>query len=215
MLAGERQRFAGDFDAACDRLEELLRDAVRRQMHADVPLGAFLSGGIDSSVVVSFMQELASSPVKTFSIGFDDPRFDEAGHARAVAARLGTEHHDLQVTDREAMAIVPRLPDISDEPLADSSLIPTYLVAKIARQHVTVSLSGDGGDEMFGGYDKYQLGIGLDRLPARATLGRLIDWLPTRAIERTAALEGELKRNEGEAVAREQRGHERNVKAVR
>ncbi len=191
MAAGARQPFRGGFEAACDRLEELLSDAVRMQMQADVPLGAFLSGGIDSSVVVAMMQAHASSPVKTFSIGFDDPTFDEADHARAVAAHLGTEHHEMLVTDREAMDTVPHLPDICDEPFADSSLIPTYHVARIARQYVTVSLSGDGGDELFGGYHKYRLGTRLDRLPARGTLAGLMAWLPTGAIERTAALAGE------------------------
>jgi len=193
-MSGLADPFNGDEREALDELESILKAAVRGQMLSDVPLGAFLSGGFDSSLIVALMQAQSSLPVKTFTIGFHEEIYNEAVHAEAVARHLGTEHTELYVTPRECQAVIPKLPTLYDEPFSDSSQIPTFLVSELARRHVTVSLSGDGGDELFGGYDRYFRGMELYRHAnrfsdtLRRNLIRAVTLLPPSAWDRLFAL---------------------------
>ena len=189
-----RERFDFSDAEATDRLEALLRDAVDRRLVSDVPLGAFLSGGIDSSTVVALMQAQSSRPVRSYTIGFKEQGFDEASHAKAVAAHLGTDHTELYIEPAHAREIIPRLAEMYDEPFADSSQIPTFLVSEMTRRHVTVALSGDGGDELFAGYNRYTRGSaiwnGLQRIPRplRTLAGAGIRALPASFLDGALAL---------------------------
>ena len=193
VMRGIEHRFRGSEEEASQELEKLLRDAVRLRMVADVPLGVFLSGGVDSSLVTGLMQAESAVPVRTFTIGSTDAAYDESGFAAAVARHLGTNHTELLLTPDDVVSVIPRLPSMYDEPFADSSQIPTHLVAQLARRHVTVALSGDGGDELFGGYNKYFIGQKLLQrlamLPRsmRPALGRLLTSLPPRVWDRILA----------------------------
>ncbi|HEY8618264.1 asparagine synthase (glutamine-hydrolyzing) [Phenylobacterium sp.] len=183
---------------AIEMLDETLRRAVKSQMSADVPLGAFLSGGIDSSTVVAMMQDQSATPVTTFTVGFGDPGYDESMVADRVARFLGTDHHELHVTPAEAQAVVPLLGRIYDEPFADASQIPTYLIAKLARTRVTVALSGDGGDELFAGYNRHLWLPALLRMTSKLPpvvaeiLATGVDMAPAVAIQAAAKMRGPL-----------------------
>ena len=187
---GMADPFAGDDAAAIDGLEQRLSAAVRGQMLSDVPIGALLSGGVDSSLISALMQANSARPIRTFTIGFEEAEYDEATFARAVAAHLGTDHTELRLSSGDALALIPRMPEMYDEPFADSSQLPTHLVMALARQHVTVALSGDAGDEFFGGYNRYFLGpevwrrIGWLPAPLRRAIGHALVAVPAQAINR-------------------------------
>ena len=192
VARARQNQLTGSDSEMTDQLEDALSDAVAARMVADVPVGAFLSGGIDSSTIVALMQRQSSRPVRTFTVGFADRSFDESPEAAAVAAHLGTEHTAVHVGDAEAIEVISHLADTWDEPFADVSQIPTYLVSRVARQDVTVSLSGDGGDELFAGYNRHAW---LDRVWGRAafvpagprrTVGSALGSIPPGAIDRAA-----------------------------
>lgn len=197
---GKKDAFTGTMGDAVNKLDTLLSAAVSNQMVSDVPLGALLSGGIDSTAIVALMQAQSEKQIKTFTIGFDDPIYNEGAHANSVAKHLGTDHTELIITAKDAQDVIPKLPMIFDEPFADISQIPTYLVMSLAREHVTVALSGDGGDELFGGYNRYILGpklwktIGWMPSMLRSSLGLTLQNIP---FDLTAIIGGSLSKHLG------------------
>ena len=187
-----RLSFATDDDALA-QLEKLFKNAIKGQMHADVPLGAFLSGGVDSSLIVSLMQSLDTRKVKTFSMGFEDEKYNEAPFARDVANHLGTDHTEYIISAQDALSVIPKLSSIYDEPFADSSQIPTYLVSALAKKEVTVALSGDGGDELFHGYKRYnRTGTRFDQFnkPGASLLGRVLSHAPSSTRQMLSSVSG-------------------------
>ena len=197
-LNARNRPFEAPYDAALAQVRDTLTTAVKRRLMSDVPLGALLSGGIDSSLVTALMQQAGASPVKTFSIGMDEPGFNESKHASAVAQHLGTQHHELILQPHQVQSVIPDMASIYDEPFADSSQVPTYLVSRMSREHVTVALSGDGGDELFGGYNRYfhapAVWSRVSRLPtaARRTVATVAAAVPPSSIDRMVALAGSL-----------------------
>lgn len=185
-VAGSRRPLDISDNEAIETLDSMLGTAIAHQMTADVPVGAFLSGGVDSSTVAALMQHQSRAPIRTFSIGFDEIDYNEAPYAKAIAAHLGTQHTELYVSAADMLSVVPKLPTIYDEPFADSSQVPTYLVSQLASHHVKVCLSGDGGDELFGGYNRYSWGAKLWKLigvvpPAlRRSLAKGITSMPAK-----------------------------------
>lgn len=198
-----KQNIIKDPVEAVDELEKVVREAVGLRMEADVPLGAFLSGGVDSSLVVAMMQTQSSRPVKTFTLGFDVPKFNEADFARAVAQHLGTEHVEHMVTVKDALDVVPKLGAMYDQPFADFSQIPTFLVSGLARREVTVALTGDGGDELFAGYRRYfatpAMWGGLKRVPFRGLAAATLNALPAVLLQRMFFFMGPAARKYGRA----------------
>lgn len=181
--------FTGTAEEAVTELDQLLRTSIQGQMISDVPLGAFLSGGIDSSTVVALMQDMSQGNTKTFSIGFEEAEFNEANHAQAVAKHLGTDHTEMYVSPQQARDVIPRIPTLFDEPFADPSQIPTFLVSELAKQQVTVSLSGDGGDELFCGYSRYQNAVNMwgkiasIPLPLRKLMSQALHLAPVKMLD--------------------------------
>jgi len=211
--AGARDPITDDGEAVA-ALEQTLSRAVSRQMISDVPLGAFLSGGVDSSTIVALVQAQSTRPVKTFTVGFEEAGFDESPYAAAVAGHLGTDHVALRVTNAETRAVIPDLPTLYDEPFADSSQIPTHLVCRAARTQATVALSGDGGDELFGGYNRHVWGPRIwNRVasvphPVRRGLGRAIEAVPVSAWDAVGAMHRRVRRGAGGFVRLGDKAHQ-------
>jgi asparagine synthase (glutamine-hydrolysing) len=210
--AGAREPYGSDGEAAAD-VEACIDRAVQRQMLADVPLGAFLSGGVDSSTIVALMQRHSARPVQTFTISFEEAAFDESGHARLVAQHLGADHTEIPVSAAEARAVIPRMPELFDEPFADASQIPTFLVCRAARSRVKVALTGDGGDELFGGYPRYQnaprvwsyfntVPFALRRVIGSAITAVPVDWWDAVAALRSGGANGDGGARAGDRVHR-------------
>jgi asparagine synthase (glutamine-hydrolysing) len=204
--AGQVCETSGDDKTTIDQLHHLLRNAVQGQMLSDVPLGAFLSGGIDSSLIVALMQDVSQSPVKTFTIGFDDVGYDESPFAAAIAKHLGTEHSEYRVTAANALGVIPDLPKMYGEPFADSSQIPTFLVCHAAKQAVTVALSGDAGDELFGGYSRYLWtqkiwnSVGSMPFPLRRVIGAGLKTMPISGWDLLGARSGDRAHKLGDKL---------------